>query len=73
MGLRVVDYALWRRVGPSSTRPRPKSRERGRMGEGERGGEDREREKLQRKIVARRRDVPEAQRKTKAEEGTLAR
>ena len=45
-------------------------KERGRVGEGERGGG---REKLQRKTLARRGDLREAQRKTKAEEGTLAR
>ena len=45
--------------------------ERGRVGEGER--ESGRREKLQRKTLARRGDLREAQRKTKAFEGTLAR
>ena len=65
----VVDHALKRRVGPSSTRPRLKSRERGRVGEGERGGEERE---AATKTLARRGDLREAQRKRQAKEGTLA-
>ena len=62
---------LYRGVWPSSTRPRLKSRKRG--GEWAKEIEAGKREKLQRKTLARRGDLREAQWKTKAEEGTLAR
>ena len=71
MGLRVADHDLWRRVGPSSTRPRLKSREGGeRAKERERQGKGERSCSLRLSWIE---DLPEAQRKMKEEEGTLAR
>ena len=74
----VVDHALRRRVGPSSTQPRLESRgedvrlERERES-GRRRGEAGRREESCSGDSSEVRDLREAQRKTRAKEGTLAR